>query len=90
MATYILFKGEFEKNRVIMVTEDVKIISKMYTELLREKEAADIEIWDNNRVVGYFHDYEKVERKVRIALSKLGKGIHKNSFTYEDSKVFMW
>ncbi|AZV43653.1 hypothetical protein BAOM_3044 [Peribacillus asahii] len=79
MATYLLFQGEYSRRRVVSVTEDVKYTAKMYTDLLKDGEKVDVEIWENNKPIGYFYDYEKVESKVKKAMSMIAIGKHEKS-----------
>jgi hypothetical protein len=75
-AIYILSIGEYHHRKIIMVSEDVKLIAKLYVKYIQpEYEHPFVEVWKGNQCIGYFHDYEKHESKVKKALSKLGMGM---------------
>jgi hypothetical protein len=49
-----------------MVSEDVKLIAKLYVKYIQpEYEHPFVEVWKGNQCIGYFHDYEKHESKVK-------------------------
>lgn len=73
--TYVLNIGEY-RQRIIMVSNDVKLISKMYVEnIAPEYEYPQVEIWKDNECINYFSDYEKVESKVIKGISKRAMGL---------------
>jgi hypothetical protein len=75
---YVLQVGEYHRTRNIRVTGNVKVIAKEYVEnLTPEYNSPHIEVWKNGEVVGYFGENEKVESKVKKALTKIARGFRK-------------
>lgn len=76
---YVLQTGEYHRTRNRRVTSDVKIIAKEYVEnLTPENNSPNVEVWKNGEIIGYFHETEKVESKVKKALTKIARGFHLN------------
>lgn len=83
MAIYILQTGDYERNRNILVTTDVKIVANKYVQLINNGAFGSldnpyIEIWnegDENYPTAHFHENMKNEQQLIKYLSKLAKGI---------------
>lgn len=75
---YVLQVGEYHRTRNIRVTSDVKIIAKEYVQNIEpEYNSPNVEVWKNGKVVGHFHEIEKVESKVKKGLTKIARGFRK-------------
>lgn len=74
--TYVLQTGEYHRTRNIKVTGDSKIISKLYVEnIIPEYNSPNIEVWKDGECIGVFHEVEKVESKVKKAITKIAMEI---------------
>ena len=73
---YVLQIGEYHRTRNKLATGDVKRIAKNYVEnLLPENNSPIVEVWRNGEVIGYFHEHELIESKVKKALTKIARGL---------------
>lgn len=83
MTTYILQKGEYRRNRNVLVTQNVKKVAKKYSELIKEGAFGSldnpyIEIWNENDEeypTASFHENTDNEKQLTKYLSKLAKGL---------------
>lgn len=85
MTTYILQKGDYHRNRNILVTSDVKKFAKKYVDMIQKGAFGDacdnpyIEIWneaDEDYPTASSHEKEKNESRLIKYLSKLVREIN--------------
>jgi hypothetical protein len=83
MTTYILQTGDYERNRNILVTTDVKLVANKYIKLINKGAFGSldnpyIEIWnegDENYPTAHFHENTNDEQRLIKYLTKLAKEI---------------